>query len=101
MPQTLALPYPPAPLKLHPQQEEHPFDTWLPPVSTARAYALMLFGLVGVFGIPHFYLGKPVKGTVWLLTFGVFGLGALYDLVTMHWQVKRINGWRSVGVGVH
>jgi TM2 domain-containing membrane protein YozV len=101
MPETIALPYPTAPLKFYPTQQDHPFDTTLPPVSVARAYALMLFSLVGVFGIAHFYLGRPVKGTIWLLTFGVFGLGALVDLVTMYWQVKQINRWHSVGVGAH
>ncbi|PVZ94900.1 hypothetical protein DDQ50_11425 [Amnibacterium flavum] len=58
----------------------------------------MLFGLVGLFGIQHFYLGRPVRGIVYLLTLGVFGIGTIVDLITMYWQVRDINMRHAIGV---
>ena len=41
-------------------------------------YLLWLFGFTGAH---RFYFGKPVTGTIWFFTFGLFGIGWLIDLV--------------------
>ncbi len=40
-------------------------------------YILWLFGILGVH---RFYYGRPVTGTIWLCTLGVFGIGWIIDL---------------------
>ncbi|MGF1603763.1 MAG: TM2 domain-containing protein [Thermosynechococcaceae cyanobacterium] len=49
-------------------------------VSLQTAYALCGLGVLGPCGLHRFYLGKPVSGTIWLLTFGFFGIGQWIDL---------------------
>ncbi len=70
----------------------------LAPKEVGIAYALMLFSLVGVCGVQHFYLGKVGRGILWLLTFGLLGIGLVIDVVTMPQQVKNINARRAVGI---
>lgn len=70
----------------------------LPPKKTGTAYLLVLFCLVGVAGVQHFYLGKPGRGVLWLLTWGLVGIGTLVDLFTLPSQVKTINARRAVGI---
>ena len=62
------------------------------------AYALMLFSLIGVCGVQHFYMGKIGRGFLWLITFGLLGIGLLIDLFTLPQQIKNINTRRSVGI---
>ena len=62
------------------------------------AYALMLFSFIGVCGIQHFYMGKVGRGFLWLITFGLLGIGLLIDLFTLPQQIKNINARRSVGI---
>jgi len=59
------------------------------PVDYTIAWVLLTF--VGVFGIHRMYMGKWVTGVVYLLTFGLFGLGLLYDLWTLNEQITMIN----------
>lgn len=70
----------------------------LSPKEIGIAYALMLFTLIGVAGIQHFYLGKVGRGILWLLTFGIFGIGTIVDLFTLPSQTKTVNARRAVGI---
>jgi TM2 domain-containing membrane protein YozV len=45
--------------------------------SKAVGYILWIFGFTGAH---RFYYGKPVTGTIWLFTFGLFLIGWLVDL---------------------
>ena len=68
------------------------------PRDVATAYALMLPSLLGICGIQHFYLGKHGRGVLWLLTFGLFGIGLLVDLFTMTQQVNEVNARRAPAI---
>lgn len=59
--------------------------------STGIAYLLWIFSGFGVLGFHRFYMGKVGTGLLYLLTGGLFGIGALYDLVTMPIQVREAN----------
>jgi TM2 domain-containing membrane protein YozV len=58
---------------------------------TSTAYGLWLFSFVGLSGIHRFYLGKPVSGVIYLLTWGLFGIGQLIDLFFMPALVAERN----------
>ena len=47
----------------------------------SRLVSFLLCASFGMFGAHRFYVGKTGTGIVWLLTFGVFGLGIIVDLV--------------------
>lgn len=59
--------------------------------SKGTAYLLWLVSIFGWLGFHHFYLGKIGKGIIWILTLGVFGIGALIDLFTIGSQVDNYN----------
>jgi len=59
--------------------------------SKGTAYLLWLISGFGWFGFHHFYLGKIGKGIIWILTGGVFGIGALIDLFTIGGAVENYN----------
>ncbi len=46
-----------------------------------RGVALILCLFLGVFGAHNFYVGKVGKGILYLCTAGLFGIGALVDLI--------------------
>lgn len=48
--------------------------------ATAVAYGLWALCLLGVAGVHRFYLGRPITGVIWLLTWGLLGIGLLVDL---------------------
>ncbi|MFG1483445.1 TM2 domain-containing protein [Halobacteriovorax sp. HFRX-2_2] len=45
--------------------------------SKVMGYLLWLFGFMGAH---RFYYGKPISGTIWMLTLGLLGIGWLVDL---------------------
>lgn len=53
--------------------------------------AWILLAFLGFFGIHRFYMGKWPTGIVYLLTFGLLGLGYLYDFWTLNDQITILN----------
>jgi len=45
--------------------------------STVIGYLLWIFGFTGAH---RFYYGKPISGTIWFFTFGLFLIGWIVDL---------------------
>ena len=57
------------------------------------AYVLAIAGyLTPAAGLHRFYLNRPVTGVIWLLTWGLFGIGTLIDLIRMPAMVDEENG---------
>lgn len=59
--------------------------------SKGIAYLLWCLSIFGWLGFQHFYLGKIGKGIIWILTGGVFGIGAFIDLFTLGSAVENYN----------
>ena len=51
----------------------------------------ILLTFLGLFGIHRFYMGKIFTGLLYLLTAGFFGLGILWDFLTLNEQISEIN----------
>ena len=59
--------------------------------STGIAYLLWLLSGCGALGFHRFYLGKIPTGLLWMCSGGLFGIGSIYDLVTLPGQVREAN----------
>jgi TM2 domain-containing membrane protein YozV len=57
--------------------------------------AWILLTFLGLFGIHRMYMGKWLTGVVFLLTFGLLGIGYIYDFWTLNDQISLINGSRT------
>lgn len=63
--------------------------------TTARLLALFL----GFSGFQWFYLGKVVKGLLYLFTLGFFGIGWFFSIFTIGKQVDIYNALHNGGYG--
>ncbi|MFW5741867.1 MAG: TM2 domain-containing protein [Spirochaetota bacterium] len=59
--------------------------------STRTAYILWLPSLIGVAGLHRLYMGKVGSGILYLFTGGLFGLGTIYDAITMPDQIREVR----------
>ena len=64
--------------------------------SPAVTYLLWILGGFGVLGLHRFYLGRWVTGLIWLLTGGIFFVGALIDLFLIPELVRVENLSRQI-----
>jgi TM2 domain-containing membrane protein YozV len=81
-------------LFLIPAMEREADIRYLPgPIDYNLAWLLLVF--LGFFGVHRLYMGKIWSGILYLLTFGFFGLGYIYDMWTLNDQVTLINGRAS------
>jgi len=55
------------------------------------AWLLLVIPPLGVWGVHRFYQGKILTGILWLLTFGLFGVGIVYDVLTLNEQINELN----------
>ena len=60
------------------------------PVNYSVAWVLLTF--LGFFGVHRMYMGKWFTGIIYLLTFGLAGIGYLYDYWTLNDQIAIRNG---------
>ena len=61
-------------------------------------WCLHLF--LGIFGIHRIYMGKIVTGLVYMLTGALFGIGYIYDTLTLNEQVDEWNADGRAPFGV-
>ena len=68
-------------------------------VSDKSWLATLLFCLfLGTFGIHRFYVGKVGTGILYLLTFGVFGIGYLIDVILIVLQLFTDRKGRKITI---
>ncbi|MEZ5363979.1 MAG: TM2 domain-containing protein [Bryobacterales bacterium] len=71
-----------------------------PPSDRNRLTVFLLCLLLGFLGAHRFYAGRNGSGVLWLLTFGIFAVGWIYDLVLIATgefvddEGKRIVYWQ-------
>lgn len=63
--------------------------------STAVGYILWIFGFTGAH---RFYFGKPVSGTIWFFTGGLFLIGWIVDLFLIPSMDEEADAKYSQGV---
>ena len=61
------------------------------PGATDYTVGWILLIFLGVFGVHRMYMGKWITGIIYLCTFGLLGIGYLYDLCTLNRQIDERN----------
>src|SRR3954471_14265784 len=59
--------------------------------SKGVAYLLWLGWPLGLGGLHRFYLGRPISGFLYLITWGFFGIGQIIDLFRIPRLVRQEN----------
>lgn len=59
--------------------------------NNGTAYLLWVLSAFGMCGVHRFYLGKPVSGVLYFLTFGFLGIGQIVDLFLIPDMVDNKN----------
>ena len=59
--------------------------------SVGVGYALWALCLLGIAGVHRFYAGKYITGVIWLLTWGLLGIGLIIDLFLMNGMIEDAN----------
>lgn len=67
-----------------------------PKKSKGKAYLFWLVGFFGILGFHRFYLGRTGTGIGWLLSGGLLGVGALYDLFALSRMVEEQNMYNEL-----
>ena len=57
----------------------------------AMAFLAVPLGLPGLHGLHRFYCSKPRSGALWLVSFGLLGIGQLIDLFLIPGMVEQAN----------
>ena len=68
------------------------------------AYLFWVPSLVGIAGLQRLYLGKFGTGILYLITGGLFGIGTIYDALTLPSQVREARlraGYREAIGPIH
>lgn len=52
-------------------------------------WCLLFF--LGLFGVHRLYMGKIITGVIYLCSGGLFGVGFIYDVLTLNEQIEEIN----------
>lgn len=64
------------------------------PIDYSVAWVLLTF--LGMLGLHRFYLAKWGTGILYLLTFGLLGIGVIYDFWTLNSQISQLNSTRTL-----
>ena len=64
------------------------------PGNTDYNLSWILLVFLGVFGLHRFYQQRIFTGLLYLLTGGLFGIGYIYDVLTMNSQIDDLHGKR-------
>ena len=70
------------------------------PYSRNSALLLWLAWIFGFAGMHRIYLGKPISGILYFLTWGLFGVGQVFDLLRMNNLVDSANAKQLAGPSV-
>ena len=61
------------------------------------ALVLTILGFFFAAGLQYFYLGKILKGLLFLLTLGFFYVGTIISLFPIRGETRRVNARRALG----
>lgn len=61
------------------------------PKESGWAFLFWAACFVGVAGLHRFYLRRYVTGVIWLVTWGLFGIGQFIDLFLINGMVRDEN----------